>query len=79
MVVSDGCPMDGATAQANDEFYLDNHLQQVVQRYDQPGQLEIYGLGVGLDLGLYYRHHLSLDPEKGLDNQLLNDIVALWD
>ncbi len=78
MVVSDGCPMDGATAQANDEFYLDNHLQQVVQRYDQPGRLEIYGLGVGLDLGLYYHHHLSLDPEKGLDNQLLSDIVALW-
>lgn len=78
MVVSDGCPMDSATAHANDEFYMDNHLQQVVQKYDRPGQLEIYGLGVGLDLSPYYRKHLPVDLEQGLDNQLLRDIVGLW-
>jgi cobaltochelatase CobT len=70
--------MDSATAQANDAFYLDNHLQQVVHKYDRPGQLEIYGLGVGLDLSPYYRKHLPIDPDKGLDNQLLRDIAGLW-
>jgi cobaltochelatase CobT len=78
VVVSDGCPMDSATTQANDAFYLDNHLQQVVHKYDRPGQLEIYGLGVGLDLSPYYRKHLPIDPDKGLDNQLLRDIAGLW-
>nr|CAA6801135.1 MAG: Aerobic cobaltochelatase CobT subunit (EC [uncultured Thiotrichaceae bacterium] len=78
MVISDGCPMDSATAHANDEYYMDNHLQQVVHKYDRPGQLEIYGLGVGLDLSPYYRKHLPIDLEQGLDNQLLRDIVGLW-
>lgn len=78
VVVSDGCPMDAATNQANDEFYLDNHLQQVVGRYEQQGQIEIYGLGVGMDLSPYYRRHLPVDLEQGVDNRMMADIVGLW-
>ena len=50
VVVSDGCPMDGATALANDDYYLDHHLREVVARREQQGAVEIFGLGVGLDL-----------------------------
>ena len=78
IVVSDGCPMDAATNHANDEFYLDNHLQQVVGRYEQQGQVEIYGLGVGMDLSPYYRRHLPVDLEQGVDNRMMADIVGLW-
>ncbi|MCG6968079.1 MAG: hypothetical protein LJE59_16390 [Chromatiaceae bacterium] len=77
MVISDGCPMDTATKLANDQFYLDNHLKEVVARHDQQGRVEIYGLGVGLDLGPYYRRRLALDLSRGVDNQLLGEIVAL--
>ncbi|MEZ5534803.1 MAG: hypothetical protein R3F02_04195 [Thiolinea sp.] len=77
-VISDGCPMDTATRNANDAFYLDNHLQQVVQRIQQRGQVEISGIGVGLDLSPYYRRHLAVDADKPLDYQLVRDIIALW-
>ncbi|CDS48166.1 Aerobic cobaltochelatase CobT subunit [Polaromonas sp. CG9_12] len=35
IVISDGCPMDGATHQANDMHYLDHHLRQVVTQLEQ--------------------------------------------
>lgn len=77
MVISDGCPMDTATKLANDEFYLDNHLQDVVARHEHSGQVRIYGLGVGLDLGPYYRHRLALDLSGGVDTHVLDEIVGL--
>ncbi len=77
LVISDGCPMERATALANHEHYLDNHLRDVVSRYDARPDLNILGLGVGLDLGAYYRQSLATDLTRGLDNQLLFDIVQL--
>jgi cobaltochelatase CobT len=61
IVVSDGSPMDSATAQSNDAFYLDGHLKEVVARHEALGDVEIMGLGVGLDLSPYYRRCLALD------------------
>jgi cobaltochelatase CobT len=61
IVVSDGSPMDSATAQSNDAFYLDGHLKEVVARHEVAGDVEIMGLGVGLDLSPYYRRCLALD------------------
>lgn len=77
IVISDGCPSDGATALANDPFYLDNHLKDVVARRAQQGAVEILGLGVGLDLSPFYRRCLATDMTQGLDNTLFPDIVQL--
>ena len=77
VVVSDGCPMDTATNLANDQFYLDNHLKDVIARREQEGEVEIYGLGVGLDLSPYYSRCLALDLSRGLDNEVFAEIVAL--
>jgi cobaltochelatase CobT len=77
IVLSDGCPMDGATNQANDTFYLDNHLKQVVAQQEQHGDIEILGLGVGLDLSPFYRRNLAIDLSKSLDNPLFYEIVQL--
>ncbi|MCM2287729.1 MAG: hypothetical protein NDI67_01770 [Sulfuritalea sp.] len=77
LVISDGCPMDSATGLANDAFYLDNHLKEVVARRERQGSVEILGLGVGLDLSLFYRRSVSADFSQGLDNQLFFDIAAL--
>lgn len=55
VVLSDGSPMDSATALANDAFYLDNHLAEVVRQQELAGTSEIYGVGVGLDLSAFYR------------------------
>ncbi|MEP6557163.1 MAG: cobalt chelatase [Burkholderiales bacterium] len=77
IVISDGSPMDSATELANDAFYLDNHLQQVVADLEQQRTVEIVGVGVGLDLSPYYNRCLAIDLSQGLDNALFRDLVAL--
>ncbi|MGE0331119.1 MAG: cobalt chelatase [Ramlibacter sp.] len=76
-VVSDGSPMDSATALANDEHYLDQHLREVVARREVEGAVEIIGLGIGLDLAPYYRRSLALDLSKGLERSVFFDLVRV--
>ena len=77
IVISDGCPADGATGLANDAFYLDNHLKEVVARREREAGVEILGLGVGLDLSPFYRRCLATDMSEALDNGLFDEIVQL--
>lgn len=77
VVISDGCPMDSATALANDEFYLANHLKEVVARQELRGEVEICGLGVGLDLSTYYRRNLATELPHSLNNALFFEIARL--
>lgn len=75
-VVSDGSPMDSATSLANDAHYLDQHLRDVVARNDGAG-VEIYGLGVGLDLSPYYRRCQVLDLSASVGSAVLGDVLGL--
>jgi cobaltochelatase CobT len=77
LVVSDGCPMDTATNLANDEFYLAQHLKQVVARREAQGAIEICGLGLGLDLGAYYSRSLATTVPASLNNELFSEIAQL--
>ena len=77
IVISDGCPMDGATHQANDTHYLDHHLRQVVAQLEQTGQAEIFGVGVGLDLSPYYSKSQALDLSASVTNEVFREIVTL--
>lgn len=77
VVVSDGSPMDGATSLANDEHYLDHHLQSVVASQSAAGDIEIRGLGVGLDLGPYYDRSLILDLSRGLGLRTFIEVCDL--
>ncbi len=77
IVISDGCPMDGATHQANDLHYLDHHLRQVVAHLEQSGQAEIFGVGVGLDLSPYYSKSQALDLSASVTNEVFRDIFKL--
>ena len=77
VVLSDGCPMDSATNLANDKFYLDNHLKEVVKKIELSGDVEIFGLGVGLDLSIYYSKCAALDLGEGVNQKVLDGIVAL--
>lgn len=77
IVMSDGCPMDGATHQANDDHYLDHHLREVVAQQEQGGQVEVFGVGVGLDLSPYYSRSQVLDLSRSVTNEVFRDIVAM--
>jgi cobaltochelatase CobT len=76
IVISDGSPMDSATGQANDAFYLDNHLKAVVARHEASRDVEVLGLGVGLDLSPYYRQCLAVDLTVPPDMKLFAEIVG---
>jgi cobaltochelatase CobT len=77
IVISDGSPMDSATALANDGHYLDQHLREVVARREQGGAVQICGVGVGLDLSPYYRRSQVLDLSGSASNEAFRDVVAL--
>ena len=77
LVFSDGSPTDGATALANDAHYLDHHLSHVVTQLSAQGEVEIYGVGVGLDLSPYYRQNRAFDLSNSVSNQVLREIVEM--
>lgn len=77
IVISDGSPADSATNLTNDAYYLDNHLKEVLARRGRQGEVDILGLGVGLDLSPFYRHSLATDMSQVLDNHLFDEIVQL--
>lgn len=77
IVVSDGSPMDSATHLANDVHYLDHHLREVVARREQEGAVQIYGVGVGLDLSPYYRRSQVVDLAGAVGNEVFREIVAM--
>ncbi len=77
-VISDGSPMDSGTNLANDDFYLDNHLKDVIMNIEGSPAMEIFGLGVKLDLSNYYRYYTILHLEEQLNNATFNDILKMW-
>jgi cobaltochelatase CobT len=76
VVISDGSPMDSATAHANDPNYLDQHLREVVAKHGAARSVEVLGLGVGLDLSPYYRHHFAVDLSVPPDMTLFAKLAA---
>lgn len=77
LVVSDGCPMEGATQMANDAHYLDHHLREVVAQQEATGDLKIFGLGVGLDLSAYYARCHAIDLAGPPGNAVFADLLQL--
>lgn len=77
MVVSDGCPMDTATHQANDEHYLDQHLRQVLAARERAGDVKVCALGVGLDLGVFYRQRVAVDLAEGVDEGVVSAVAEM--
>ncbi|MFO1330485.1 MAG: cobalt chelatase [Rubrivivax sp.] len=77
IVFSDGCPMEGATALANDAHYLDHHLQDVAAAIEGAGELELAAVGVGLDLSPYYARSQALDLDAAQGNALFLDLLRL--
>ncbi|NBT34789.1 MAG: cobalt chelatase [Betaproteobacteria bacterium] len=76
-VISDGCPMDSATHQANGAAYLDSHLQSVVSHYTRTSDVEISAIGVGLDLGCFYPKRIAVDLQSDFNETLLLDIARM--
>ncbi len=81
LVVSDGSPMDTATALANGDAWLDRHLRAIADRIDRSrgrdGAIELHALGVGLDLTPWYRSSHLLDLDARIGNAMFGETLAL--
>ncbi|WP_028022063.1 cobaltochelatase CobT-related protein [Enterovibrio calviensis] len=74
LVISDGSPMDTATNLTNDDFYLDNHLRQVIAQREKQGDI-IAAIGVGADLSRFYPKNLTLNVDFEPDSATFNDVI----
>ncbi|MGF1770155.1 aerobic cobaltochelatase CobT subunit [Enterovibrio makurazakiensis] len=75
LVISDGSPMDTATNLTNDDFYLDNHLRQVIAQREKQGDI-IAAIGVGTDLSRFYSKNLTLNVDFEPDSATFNDVIT---
>lgn len=75
LVVSDGSPMDSATALANGTAYIDDHLAAVVAEVEAGGAVGVGAVGTGADLTPWYRHSQVLDLSRGVRSAVLDDVV----
>ncbi|MEZ5730286.1 MAG: hypothetical protein R3E48_21315 [Burkholderiaceae bacterium] len=77
VVVSDGSPMDSATARVNGNAYLDEHLREIVAAETATGGVEIAAIGVGLDLSPFYRHNLPIDATRSFGSEMFAQVLEL--
>ena len=76
LLISDGSPMDGATALTNDEDYLDRHLLDVVDEIEERGAVNLAGLGIGHDMSSYMRRSRIVDPDRILDRDTARAVMG---
>jgi cobaltochelatase CobT len=77
IVISDGSPMDSATNLVNEPGYLDLHLRDVIAREAAEKAVQVYGLGVGLDLSPYYSRRHALDLDGGLEHRAFSEVAQM--
>lgn len=77
LVVSDGSPMDSATALVQGPDFLDQHLATVVDRVERTGDVRTLGLGVGLDLSEFYSRRHVIDVDHDVSTQLREVVAAI--
>ncbi len=65
-VVTDGSPMETSTARANDAGYLDQHLREVITGLERSPDIDLVGVGVGLDLSEWFGRYHVLDLAEPL-------------
>lgn len=77
LVISDGCPMESSSQNANDPGFMENHLASVAAQIRKAGGIRLRGVGVGVDLTRFYPDHLQLDLAQGLSETTLQ-YVSQW-
>ncbi len=79
VVVSDGTPMDEATAQANGFDYLDEHLHRVVRTIETQSPIQLAAIGIGHDVSRVYSNATKIAKIDQLGPALTAKLIALLD
>jgi cobaltochelatase CobT len=77
VVVSDGTPMDEATAAANGFEYLDDHLHQVVRAIESRSPVQLAAIGIGHDVSRVYSNATKIAKIDQLGPALTTKLIAL--
>jgi len=77
VVVSDGTPMDEATAAANGFEYLDDHLHQVVRALETTSPVQLAAIGIGHDVSRVYRNATKIAKIDQLGPALTAKLITL--
>jgi cobaltochelatase CobT len=76
LVIADGCPMETASQTHNHESFLDQHLKTVAHNIQTKTPIRLKAIGLGLDLGVFFRDHMQLDLVGGLTEAKLQEIIG---
>jgi cobaltochelatase CobT len=79
VVISDGAPVDDVTLAVNPGNYLDRHLRRAVSFIETQTPIELTAIGIGHDVGRYYRRAVTIHDLDELGSVLLRDLIDLFD
>ena len=72
IVISDGAPVDDSTLDANSAEYLFDHLKEVIETAERQGDVELYAMGLGFEVGELYRQSAFVEAPDELGGALLS-------
>ncbi len=78
VMISDGAPMESATRNHNDPFYLERHLKQVASRIERAGQIELKAISTALDMDGFFSESIALDLAGTLGNRVFSSLEWLF-
>jgi cobaltochelatase CobT len=79
MVISDGAPVDDSTLSVNSGHYLERHLRSVIQQIETASPVELIAIGIGHDVGRYYRRAVTIVDVEQLGGAITEQLAALFD
>lgn len=77
LVISDGTPIDDSTNSANDNDILTDHLHHVVSKIEKQSQIEIIGVGIGHQVGDFYKNSIAIKSLEELGDVMIEKIVGI--
>lgn len=77
IVISDGTPMDEATAAANGFDYLDGHLAAVVEHIERRSPVTLAAIGIGTHVSQFYRNATRISKIDDLGPALTAKLIDL--
>jgi hypothetical protein len=76
VVFSDGAPVDDSTLAVNPDNYLEQHLRGVVGAVEEQRLVGLGAVGIGREVGDYYRARILCTGPEDLDVTRLLDLVG---
>jgi cobaltochelatase CobT len=79
MVISDGAPVDDSTLSANRSGYLESELHRVIAGIEGRGDVELTAIGIGHDVGKYYKRAVTIRDAADLPTVMMNELAMVFD